>query len=59
MWTRRKGTTNTSLKVAGNFFPWTAYRYAIKQTNSASNQYIIILIARAKLYLQRYDIGSG
>jgi hypothetical protein len=55
MFTIRKGTTNTSLKIAGNFFSWTSHKYTLKQTNNASNP-IMILIARGKLYLQYYVI---
>jgi hypothetical protein len=56
MCTIRKETTNTSVKVAGNFFSWTLHKYTLKQSNIASNGYIIILIARTKLYLQYYII---
>jgi hypothetical protein len=53
MW---KGTTNISLRVAGNLSSWTIYSYTLKQTINASNRYIYIPIARARLHLQYYII---
>jgi hypothetical protein len=46
-----KGTTNISLKVAGNFSSWTVHKYTQKQTNNVSPVcvcvYIYIYIYRA------------
>jgi hypothetical protein len=34
------------------FFSWTLHKYTLKQTNNATDWYIIVLIGRTKLYLQ-------
>jgi hypothetical protein len=60
-----KGTTNTSLRAAGNFSSCAIHKHTLNQTNNASNRYNIYIyiyihthththtpIARAKLHLQ-------